>query len=107
MLLCVWGTAGPQDGPPAGPRDGPPAGPRDDPRRGPGTDLVRAQQSPAEGPGLWGGLGPRQPALGGVLLLHVGVVVQLLEGLEEIHTSVLQPLWTHMNVHYYLQILVK
>ena len=36
-------------------------------------------------PRLWGGLGLCQPPLGGVLLLHVGVVVQLLEGLGDTH----------------------
>lgn len=46
------------------------------------TDLVGAQQDPAEVPGLLGGLGPGQPRLGCVLPLHVRVEVQLVEGLE-------------------------
>lgn len=48
-----------------------------------GADLVWAEQRPAELPGLTGGLGLSQPLLGHILMLHVRVIVQLLEGLEE------------------------
>jgi hypothetical protein len=41
--------------------------------------LVRAEQGPAELPGLRGDLSLHQPLLGQVLILYVRVIVQLVE----------------------------
>lgn len=47
------------------------------------TDLVRAEQRPAELPGPCRRLGPVQPLLGQGLVFHVWVKVQLVESLAE------------------------
>lgn len=57
-------------------------------KRGKTTDLVRAEQGPAEVPSLCRGLGLGQPLLGYILMLHVWIKVQLVESLDgETHTS--------------------
>lgn len=48
------------------------------------TDLVRAEQGPAEVPGLRRALGLGQPLLGHILTLHVRIEVKLVESLEEL-----------------------
>lgn len=46
------------------------------------TDLVLAEQGPAEVPGLCGSLGLGQPFLGHILMLHGRIKVKLVESLK-------------------------